>query len=304
MTARRLPNWFSPGLRALVVEVFLLIALGGGVRTMNAGLACPDWPLCFGDFIPDYHPQVYLEFIHRVMGGVVAITTAILAYALFRSDESLKLKLIMGFTLALLSAQIIVGGLTVLKQLQSGIVATHLGTSFFALLYWLHLQITKVKEPAVTSDWQRIWSYVVLIAVFSQIILGGLVASNYAANVCPDFPTCQGQWIPTLSGPIGLQVLHRFNAYLLVIIIAVNWLLNRDASPRAKTLANGMLAIVAVQVGLGIANVLLTTPPLVSVLHLATATALLGVSVRQLFMNQAARPLVTIATTKPASLSP
>ena len=42
--------WFVKTYRALVIEVGGLIVLGGSVRVMNAGLACPDWPLCFGEF--------------------------------------------------------------------------------------------------------------------------------------------------------------------------------------------------------------------------------------------------------------
>ncbi|MBX3020301.1 MAG: COX15/CtaA family protein [Bdellovibrionales bacterium] len=296
-STRRLPDWFAPVLGGLVVEVFFLIALGGAVRTMNAGLACPDWPLCFGDVIPDYHPQVYLEFLHRAMAGIVAITTGVLAIYLWRSDAPKSSKYVMAFTVVLLLAQIVFGGLTVLLQLHAGVVATHLGmgTGFFGLLLWLYLGVKKGREAAVTSDWQRIWSVVVIAGVFAQILLGGLVASHYAANVCPDFPTCQGQWIPTLKGPVGLQVIHRLNAYLLFILIAVNWVLNRDASPRAKSLASGMLAMVLAQIGLGIANVFLHTPPLISVLHLALATAILSLAVRQLYMNHHARDLIRSA---------
>ena len=143
VVARRdLPKWFSPALKALVIEVFALIALGGFVRIMNAGLACPDWPLCFGDYIPDYHPQVYFEFIHRAMAGLVAISTAILALTLWLSSQPKKIKWIMAFAVVLLLAQIIFGGLTVLWQLQAGVVATHLGmgTAFFATLLWIYLQ--------------------------------------------------------------------------------------------------------------------------------------------------------------------
>lgn len=299
MTSKRpLPEWFVPVLGGLAIEVFLLIALGGSVRTMNAGLACPDWPLCFGDVIPDWHPQVYLEFIHRAMAGLVSLTTAFLAFHLWRSSAPATLKWIMGFTVALLSAQVVFGGLTVIWQLQAGVVATHLsmGTGFFALLLWMYLSLKYGREPAVTSHWQRVWSVVVVLNVFTQIILGGLVASNYAALVCPDFPTCQGQWLPTFSGPVGLQVIHRLNAYLLVIVIAINWLLNRDTSPRAKSIANGMLAMIVMQIGLGIANVFFRAPPLISVLHLATATALLSLGVRQLYMVQQARQLVSRAS--------
>src|SRR5262249_890506 len=45
--------------RLLLVLTTCLMALGGATRAMDAGLACPDWPLCFGHFVPDFHPQVY-----------------------------------------------------------------------------------------------------------------------------------------------------------------------------------------------------------------------------------------------------
>lgn len=288
------PEWLVPVLGGLVLEVFLLICLGGAVRTMNAGLACPDWPLCFGDVIPDYHPQVYLEFIHRVMAGLVSLTTVAVAVVLFRAAIPVQLKWLMVGALVVLLAQVVFGGLTVLWQLHAGVVAGHLGlaTLFFACLLWQYLALKVGREAAVTTSWQRAWAVVVLIATYAQILLGGLVASNYAANVCPDWPLCQGQWVPTLSGAVGLQVLHRFNAYLLVAIILINWVLNRDTSPRARKVATGMLAMVGVQVGLGVANVFLGTPPLISVLHLATATGIFSLAVRQLYMNRAARYLV------------
>ena len=69
-------KWYA----ALCTEIFILIALGGGVRAMDAGLACPDWPLCFGDYIPDYHPQDFLEFIHRALAGLVGIVSTIFEY--------------------------------------------------------------------------------------------------------------------------------------------------------------------------------------------------------------------------------
>ena len=88
-----LAAWYPTAFKWLVVATFALIALGGSVRVMNAGLACPDWPLCFGDVIPDYHPQVYFEFIHRVLAGLVSIVFAGLMYLLlFRSTAPSRLK--------------------------------------------------------------------------------------------------------------------------------------------------------------------------------------------------------------------
>jgi len=139
-----LPPWFFKVMKGLLFEVFFLIALGGSVRLMNAGLACPDWPLCFGDVIPDYHPQVYLEFIHRVLAGVVALITAGLIFVLWRNAKVPKSLKVMGaWVLLLLLSQVIMGGLTVLLQLHSKVVAAHLGLAqtFFALLIWMYFSL-------------------------------------------------------------------------------------------------------------------------------------------------------------------
>lgn len=279
-----LPAWFYTGLKALVIEVFFLIALGGSVRIMNAGLACPDWPLCFGAVIPDYHPQVYFEFIHRALAGVVSIITAVLFFRLWRSQAPLGLKRFFAAAVVLLLVQVVFGGLTVLMQLHSKVVAAHLGmgTGFFALLLALYLRLKEPNPPGASKGFQY-WSVFVTAAVFMQIILGGLVASHFASLVCTDFPTCHGQWFPTFSGIIGLHVIHRLGAYFVFAVVVANLMIAyRSQNTRAKNLAWIMFALLCLQIGIGIANVLLYTPPLIAVAHLATATGILSIAVRQL----------------------
>ena len=52
----------------LVVAVIALVVIGGATRVMEAGLACPDWPLCFGTLLPgrQMNLQVFLEWFHRL----------------------------------------------------------------------------------------------------------------------------------------------------------------------------------------------------------------------------------------------
>ncbi|MBE8222287.1 MAG: hypothetical protein HAW60_06120, partial [Bdellovibrionales bacterium] len=105
-----------------------------------------------------------------------------------------------------------------------------------------------------------------------QIILGGLVASHYAALVCTDFPLCQGQFIPTFSGIIGLQVIHRLGAYVTVLMIL--FFIFKARQIIKSQFITYIVLFIFLQFGLGVANVLLYTPPLLAVLHLTFGVSL------------------------------
>lgn len=286
-----LPSWYLTVFNILVIGFFGLIALGGSVRIMKAGLACPDWPLCFGDFIPDYHPQVYFEFIHRVIAGIGSLASLFMAIVMWRSRAPRILKFLMGAVLVMLIVQIVLGGLTVLKLLQSGIVAAHLmtGTACFLVLLWIYLSLKPEAKEKLGPKWLLRWSGFVFLAAYGQIFLGALVAAHFASLVCVDFPTCHGQWFPTFSGIIGLHVIHRLGAYILCVILLANWLTVRkvSSSPAFRKLAGVIMLMMVGQIALGISNVLLHTPPLIAVAHLAMGVGILSVALRQLHMARA-----------------
>lgn len=284
-------------LSVLIVMTFFLISLGGAVRAAYAGLSCPDWPLCFGEVIPDYQIQVYYEFIHRVLAGLVAIFAIYLAirtWKLKNSSEAIRTTVIVA--LGVLVIQIIMGGLTVLEKLKPYIVTSHLGLgmSFFSSLLWWRFQLGDSKRSKNGKMPLRFQSYTILslIVVFCQIILGGLVSTNYAGVACPDFPLCMGELIPTLSGLQGLQVIHRLGAYTVAIVVTGLYLYasQRRNEPwmdvRYFNLTGWMLIAVFIQIGVGISNVLFKTPPLITVTHLAVAATILGCNLRLLYLSR------------------
>lgn len=64
----------------LVVALVALVAIGGATRVMEAGLACPDWPLCYGVLLPgqQMNMQVFLEWFHRLDAFVVGVALLVL----------------------------------------------------------------------------------------------------------------------------------------------------------------------------------------------------------------------------------
>ena len=270
-------RFLKPALVALVVGIFLLIALGGLVRNAGAGLSCPDWPLCFGHVVPPMNVQVFLEWFHRLVAGSLGIVLlAVSIYVFVTPALRARLGVLCALALALLAAQIVLGGLTVIGLLSPKWVTSHLavGLAFFATLLMIALRAyswDKAGSRKATSQHRGLAS-AAFVVVYLQAILGGLVSSNYAGLACPDFPTCFGAWVPPFEGLVKFQFLHRLGA--CVATIAVLGLF--AATRRRTTLAWALPALLSVQIFLGVGSVIWQLPLPMSVAHLAVAALLLA----------------------------
>lgn len=278
---------FSRYLIALCLLTLVLMCLGAGTRAKKFGITCPDWPLCFGKIIPDFHPGVYWEFIHRSAAGTMTILfLGCLIFAWRSKDKSLERTrgwLFIAFPLLL--AQILMGGLTVLRLADIIIVTGHLtlATLFFGCLFWGLLWITQPKPIRDLSPALKFCVQALPALIFCQIVLGGLVASSYAGSVCVDFPLCNGQWIPEpFSGPIALQVIHRFMAYFIFVVVmgSCGKILFSSQNQYVRKSAILVMAAVLTQVCLGIANVHFLIPFQVTVAHHLVGILLLATSLR------------------------
>lgn len=281
-------------LKVHIIVTFILISLGGAVRAMNAGLACPDWPLCFGKVIPDFQIQVYYEFIHRAIAGSVAIMTVIFLFFILRNPYSKSIKRTIIASGLILLAQIVLGGLTVLKLLHFSVVTAHLafGVAFICSLLWLYFQLF-VKVQSKNSPPKSFYAVLILVTIvlYIQILIGGLVSTNYAGLSCEGFPLCNGEFIPTWSGLVGLQVKHRLWGYLTAIAIFsfVNVIRkNKNASWmdfRIYKYSRILAFLIISQIFVGAANVIYKTPPIITVIHLAIATVLMGIMLKILYLG-------------------
>jgi cytochrome c oxidase assembly protein subunit 15 len=269
----------AAGFGALVALCFGLIVLGALVRVHGAGLACPDWPLCFGRVLPEMNLEVAFEWTHRLVAGSVALCFAALCAVALRRPVLRSSRPLLAVAALLLGVQILLGALTVWKLLAPWTVTAHLltGNAFAAtlLLAALHFRdgAAPARRTALAAAARRATALAAALLVL-QIALGGLVASRYAGLACPEWPTCrEGLWFPTWAGPVGLQLLHRTNGYALVLCLAAAAFTARRAPGLRRATRLALLLGVA-QLGVGAANVLLALPMEVTGLHSALATGL------------------------------
>lgn len=269
----------------LVVLVYLLLLIGATVRTMGAGMACPDWPTCNGEWIPAFDPLVFAEWFHRLFVILVTVVTFVLSLriwssaALRRSLGGLALVAVL-----LLFAQAGLGAITVFQNNSPHTVTAHLllGAIFFSVVIWLR-RSTKNNSAAGPVNARKIRSYRLhiyasLTLIFIQLGLGAMVSSSHAGLVCPDFPTCNGLWLPPMVGPVALQMMHRYMAYAVILIIVGTFFVGRKVvtTTSDRRMLKLMLATVILQLLLGVGLIHAKIPHAMSVAHLGLAMLLWG----------------------------
>lgn len=271
---------------ATTALTFGLIVIGSVVRTTGSGLACPDWPLCQGRLIPPWQFNVMVEWTHRLVALLVSLSLVALSVLTF-AHPALRRRLagLVLLALSLLAVQVLLGALTVWKLLDPSVVSGHLGVALliFATLLAYSRTASQAAGAGAGAPAARLAGLMPAFAAATvltwlQSLLGGMVSTHHAGLACPDWPTCFGEWFPPLQGLVGLQMAHRYGAYLLTaVVLAVATVARTAPDPAVRRAGALALGLVVGQVVLGVSNVHLGTPVWLSAAHLATATALIAV---------------------------
>ena len=260
----------------IAIATWVVMAIGSATRVMNAGLACPDWPLCYGSVLPaeQMNLQVFLEWFHRLVASSVGFATIVLFSAswYFRKDLPKWLPWATSGSLSLVVFQGILGGLTVTQLLRFDIVTAHLGTGllFFSSLLAIATALTSNFADARSASTKLPWiGLTAAVLVYLQSILGALVASQWALHQC--FAT-QDMCIVLNAHLIG--VIPATLASIAVVLTA--WLFKEISSAlRLVATIAGLLVIGQIAIGYATYRLHLQVEPL-TIAHQATGSALLG----------------------------
>lgn len=212
--------------RFCVGLAFTVILLGAYTRLREAGLGCPDWPGCYGNWflphadaarvasqalypdIPIEPDKAWTEMIHRYFAGTLGFCVLILTTYVVAISKTLKISKTLPLSLLFLVIfQALLGMWTVTLKLLPIVVMGHLvgGFACLTLLWWLTLQLRESsldsvhKTRYVSNKRQTSASKLTLTAMgllVLQITLGGWTSANYAALVCSNFPYCGEHFWP------------------------------------------------------------------------------------------------------------
>ena len=313
---------------------FDLILFGAFTRLTDSGLGCPDWPGCYGHSNPVSagehiraaetalptgpvtRAKAWIEMLHRyfamAVGFLIVVLTA-LAWIRRRREPG---RSPWPATVALIAVcvQGTFGAWTVTLKLQPVIVTLHLlgGLALLAILVWTALRETPVAASRLPLRGLQVTLAAGAVVLVLQIALGGWVSTNYAVMACPDFPLCQGRWLPEMnfrdgftiwrdlgmtdSGrPISFEALvavhwvHR--SFAPLVLAMLGWLAWRAwREPRLARLALGFAAVLLLQFLTGLSNVVLQWPLVLALAHNGGAALLVGLLTAMVVRAGGSRP--------------
>ncbi len=286
---------------ATATATYCLLVIGGMVHATGSSLACPDWPLCDGQFFPAMVGGVLFEHGHRLAALTVGLLTIALAAVVWRRRSALQLRALAALAVGLVLFQASLGAITVMKRLPLIVSAGHLATSmaFFALVIYLAWRLRPDPVLAVPGAPRRL-AAAAATAVYAQIVLGALVrhtGSGLACNV--QIPLCNGTLWPN-GGPAQLHMAHRvLGVAVAALVLAASVPAMRAARAAGRrfpaVFAAAAPVLVVAQIALGFLTVTTFISVPVVTVHLALGALLLADALA-LFLSLGPRGALVDAT--------
>lgn len=305
---RAVKNWAL----ATFILTFLVIIAGGVVRTTQSGMGCPDWPKCFGKWIPPtnaselpadfekylkvqdidhsfnaYH--TWIEYINRLLGALLGLFAVIQVLLLWRkrSTQKRSFRLAAFFLLTVILTGLF-GAIVVKLNLAHASISVHL---LFALI------LTLLELAVCMSLYDRIGKIIIprkavrvlqflLVCIVIQSVLGTMVRM-YVDDISKTLHYDQrSTWLA--DSPVAFLI-HRSFSWLVLIVTfyAVYTFKNIAGAGRRMNLlcVNILLSMIT-----GIVLFYLDMPAIAQPLHLLLATLAITQAVQILLLSKRENP--------------
>lgn len=299
-----------------IVAVFLLILVGGIVRSTGSGMGCPDWPKCFGSWVPptdvsqlppnyqeiykhrgyaDVAFNVYktwIEYINRLLGAVIGILiffTLVFSIPFLKGDKAIfYLSLI---TFILVGFQGWLGSVVVATNLAPWMVTLHMLVAIlivFILIYTVsrsytgHLSLQPVANKASVN---RILVFTLMLSLI-QTLLGTQVREAVDVVAASVGDEQRHLWVKKLG--TGFYIHRSFSAVVLVAHFYLLYLLKKNTEQKGLVYSYTLFlfAVVVAEIAAGTVMAYGGIPPFLQPVHLLLAVVAIGIQfLLLLFIN-------------------
>lgn len=290
-----------------LAAVYFLILVGASVRASGAGMGCPDWPTCFGRWVPPTseaqlpanYQEIYAElgyadtrfnvvktwteYMNRLTGvtiGLLIFFTALASWPLRKLDVSITVASIAAFFMV--GFQGWLGARVVASNLQPGMITLHMimALAIVAALLFALAQARRgimAAQPVLSIDPRfRTWLYIVLVMTLLQVTMGTQVREMTDLIRESQGEELRSTWIEFM--PWFFYVHRSFSALVLFANLWLARLLIRSLGWQhtLTRLTLAMIGVIGLSVLSGATLGHLGMPALVQPTHLLAATLLFG----------------------------
>ncbi len=290
-----------------IIAVYLLILVGGVVRSTGAGMGCPDWPRCFGQWIPptdisqlpanykeifkvqgkeiaDFDAfKTWIEYVNRLIGvliGFFIFITFILSFSFFKKDRLV-------FYLSFLSF-ILVG---FQGWLGSVVVATNLKPMMITLHMILALVIVNLLIYTVTRSYNTVFHTeqvankkllntiltICMGLMLVQIVLGTQVREAIDEISAALNYTMRDTWIEKIG--LNFYIHRSFSLLILALHIYLLYMLKKNVQMQSRLTVwtNALVILIVAEIGSGAVMAYFAIPAFMQPLHLLLGALIIGV---------------------------
>ncbi len=292
------PEGFRKLAIATLVATLLLIGVGSLVRVSGAGLGCPDWPTCWGCWIPPtdvsmIDPEKYdisqfnitkmwIEYANRMVGvtiGLLVLATFIRSFRFIKSRPGLFWGSFSAFVLVVFNGWL--GGEVVKSGLKPGIITLHMALAIIqvTVLMWVVHSSQNTQPSTPCSEKMRKLAIGLFVVTTIQLLMGTKVRETMDPHIS-DGDVPREEWIKANhSSRVGgiIDHTHRMMSWLVVgaSILLIKSSRSLPIGSPHRFITKVIISLVVAEILVGITLAYVGMPPASQVLHLVLAASLI-----------------------------
>ncbi|NBB29366.1 heme A synthase [Cellulophaga sp. BC115SP] len=299
--------WFRKLGLVTIVSIYLLVLAGGIVRSTGSGMGCPDWPKCFGMWVPPtevsqlppnyqeiyaekLHGEVefnsvktWIEYVNRLVGaftGIVVFGVFVASFSYRKRDK--KLIFLSFLSVILIGANAALGKFVVDSFLKPGVVTAHMLLAIlvvFVLLYSIARAWSEVIETEKVTNKPTLNKILLLLLILStaQVLIGTQVREAIDKIIAnPIFGYDRSTWIEQLG--LSFYIHRSFSLVLLGLHVYLIIQLKKNIQVEGilYKFFKALVLLVIVEIVSGAAMAYFSVPAYIQPVHLTLAIVALG----------------------------